>query len=184
MIALAFSLVHTMAETVDNSNRAYALANCVESAAIAIAFQIVMILTDADTIVPDNVAVAMTASCVRCVTYALAIQLVVSVIEPLSDEANDRIAEAWSALDDLVQGLGTTVAIGEVSARLMGVEAAILQILVDEGAVVLPSAGGDAPDGAAATEPPPPSTTGTSPTTDPTPTTEAGTPTTEGTPTT
>jgi putative peptide zinc metalloprotease protein len=137
MLDVAFSIVFADGDTIDHSNRAYALANCMGCVAVAIAFQVVLITAAADLIIPDNLAVAMTASCVSCLTYALAIQLVVTLSGPLSDAAMEQLDALWSELEALEEQLGTTIPIAETAARLDAIEAAILRVLVDDGVVAL-----------------------------------------------
>ena len=137
-LAVAFSLEYADGSTVvDESNRAYALASCLRCVAAAIAFQVVLIVGDADTIIPDNLAVALTGSCVDCVTFALAIQLVVSLSQPLSEGAVEALELLWVQVDALESALGTTVPVEEAAARLVAIEAQILDLLVEDGAIVL-----------------------------------------------
>ena len=47
--------------------------------AVAVAFQVVLIMDDAHVVVPQNLAVAANYDCYRCITAAIASQLVLSV---------------------------------------------------------------------------------------------------------
>jgi putative peptide zinc metalloprotease protein len=193
VLDFAFSFVHADGAVVDQSNRAYALANCMACVAVAIAFQLVLISDSANVVIPDNLAVAITGSCVSCVTYALAIQLVVSLTGPLSDGAMGQLDQLWERLAQLEEELGGAVPIAEAEARLMDIEADILQVLVDDGAVALgpsvasddgstnadsPSSTGSTTTTPMASTPPEETTTTTTASPDPEPTTSTTEPTT------
>ena len=47
--------------------------------AVAVAFQVVLIMDDAQVVVPQNLAVAANYQCYRCITAAIASQLVLSL---------------------------------------------------------------------------------------------------------
>ena len=67
---------------------------------VAVAFQVVLLVGSVDVVVPQNVAVAVNYACVRCVTQALATQLVVSLPGPLSPDGRRGSWPAiWAELD-------------------------------------------------------------------------------------
>ena len=70
---------------VGHRNEAYAFASCTDCAAVAVGFQVVLIVGQADVVVPENLSAAANYNCVRCLTYALASQLVLTLDGPLSD---------------------------------------------------------------------------------------------------
>ena len=76
---VAFALVYADHDTVLNKNEAYAFASCKNCVAVAVAFQVVLIVGDAHVIAPQNISAAVGYNCIRCVTAALAIQLDVSL---------------------------------------------------------------------------------------------------------
>jgi putative peptide zinc metalloprotease protein len=63
-------------KVVDNSNTALAYQSCEECQALAVALQVVLVLSDPNVIVPENLAVAVNEECVSCATAALAYQYV------------------------------------------------------------------------------------------------------------
>ena len=67
------------ATTALNKNEAYAFASCTDCRTVAVAFQVVLVAGQVDVVVPQNLSGALNYACVRCVTQALATQLVVSV---------------------------------------------------------------------------------------------------------
>jgi len=78
----AFSLVHSDdGHPVRNANEAHAYARCIGCKTGAFAFQVVLIVGQADEIVPRNAAVAANYQCRACDTYAFAYQVVASVTE-------------------------------------------------------------------------------------------------------
>ena len=64
-----------------NVNEAHAYASCSNCVTVAVAFQVVLIMDDAQVVVPQNLAVAANYECYRCITAAIASQLVLSVEE-------------------------------------------------------------------------------------------------------
>ena len=76
---LAFAMIWADEEQVTNTNEAYAFASCRNCAAVAVSFQVVLIVGDSEVIVPQNIAAAVNSDCVQCLTYALASQLVVTI---------------------------------------------------------------------------------------------------------
>jgi putative peptide zinc metalloprotease protein len=95
---VAFALVWVRDGSVTNRNEAYAFASCEGCAAVAVGFQVVMIVGEVDVVVPENLAGAVNYACVSCVTYALATQLVVTLPHELSDAANAELAALWEEI--------------------------------------------------------------------------------------
>ncbi|RYP84166.1 hypothetical protein EKO23_17010 [Nocardioides guangzhouensis] len=103
---LAFAMIWVDGDQpVTNTNEAYAAASCEDCAAVAISFQVVLIVGDADTVVPANLATAVNYSCVRCLTYALASQLVVTLDGPLSDAGMAELRALWAEIAAYAQGI-------------------------------------------------------------------------------
>ena len=165
LIAMALSLVFAGDDLVDNANEAYALASCMDCLAAAIAFQLVVVLDDAEVIVPENSAVAVSAYCVRCATYALAFQIIVSVTEPLSEQAAEELDLIWDRLEQLQAGV-QDIPLDEVHAALLEIEAEILDLFAREGIVPddASALGGTELDPAATPSPSPTASTSPSPT--------------------
>jgi putative peptide zinc metalloprotease protein len=125
---VAFALVWADEGTVANTNEAYALASCTGCTTVAVAFQVILVLGQADVVAPENLAVAVNYACLDCLTYALATQLVVTLSEPLSEEAVEAIEELWQEIAEF----STTIEdlpLAELQARLAEYEAQILQII-------------------------------------------------------
>ncbi len=157
---VAFALVWADDGEVLNANEAYAFASCTGCAAVAIGFQVILVLGQADVVVPQNIAAAVNYNCVACATYALAQQLVLTLDGPLSDEGMAAIEAVWAQ----IQQFGSTiqdVPVGQIQSTLAGFEKQILDIVEAESAGETPTA--------------PPSPTGSSPTADPSASTSGGT---------
>ena len=101
MIDLALSLVFVDASTVDNRNEAFAFAACVSCETVAIAFQVVIIVEGNHVVIPENLAAAINVECVRCVTQAIATQLITELPEPLREAELAELELLWSQLEDL-----------------------------------------------------------------------------------
>ncbi|MDR6863974.1 hypothetical protein [Phycicoccus sp. 3266] len=149
---VAFALVWADGDTVTNTNEAYALASCTDCQAVAVAFQVVVIVGDAHVAVPQNIAAAVNYSCVRCVTQALATQLVVTLSGPLSAQSTAQLQALWAQIAQFGQSI-RDVPLDQLQSRVDAYEEQILAILRKDPAWVEPSAG-STPTGTATTGPP------------------------------
>ena len=100
---LAFALVWADGDEVLNVNEAHAYASCSDCVAVAVAFQVVLIMDDAQVVVPQNLAVSANYDCYRCITAAIASQLVLSVTEEAGEEDLRALGEVWSRLIEFAQ---------------------------------------------------------------------------------
>ena len=133
---VSFAVVWVTGEQgpVDQTNEAYALASCTDCSTVAVAFQVVLILGQADVVVPQNYAVAVNYECMACQTYALAVQLVATLTEVPSDDAMAQISALEAELAQL-EADAETIPLDELYDRLTQIEQSILQILgTDTGA--------------------------------------------------
>ena len=101
---VAFALVWADGGPVDTRNEAYAFANCTDCAAVAVGFQVVLIVGQADVVVPENLSAAANYNCVRCLTYALASQLVLTLDGPLSEDGMARLNTLWQEIAEFGRG--------------------------------------------------------------------------------
>ncbi|RLK58147.1 hypothetical protein [Actinokineospora cianjurensis] len=160
---VAFGLVWATEGDVDNRNEAWALASCQNCATVAIAFQIVLIVGKANVVVPENVAVAVNHTCVDCLTYALASQLVVTLSGEPDEAAKAEIAAIWNRMTGLADRVrGMTAA--QIQAELDTVKRDILTVLRNHDPVTTTAVPPSAP------------TSTTVPTTTPDPTESSSTP--------
>ena len=88
-----------------NVNEAQAYASCESCSAVAIAYQVVIVVdtddTDDNVAVPQNLAGALNYDCVNCMTYALAQQLFITVDEPLTYKQKAQLTELWLEMQRL-----------------------------------------------------------------------------------
>ncbi|MFC6286428.1 hypothetical protein ACFP3Q_18385 [Nocardioides sp. GCM10027113] len=132
--AVAFALVWADGDQPAlNTNEAYAIASCTGCAAVAVAFQVVLVVGETDVAVPQNISVAANHECTSCLTYSLAVQLFATLDGPLSPEATARIEEVWAEV--LAYGSGIAgVPLDRIQADLTAFEAEILAIIeADQG---------------------------------------------------
>lgn len=125
---VAFALVWTEDGPVDTRNEAYAFASCSDCAAVAVGFQVVLIIGQADIIVPENLSAAANYNCVRCLTYALASQLVLTLDGPLSADSMTRLSQLWeeiAAFGRTLQG----VPLSEIQGRLEAYKQQIMDLI-------------------------------------------------------
>ncbi len=114
---MAFALVWVTDDAVLNTNEAYALASCRGCTAVAVAFQVVLVVGQADVVVPQNLAAAVNYGCVDCLTYALVKQLVVTLPEGLSPAAQREIEALWRQIAEYGRNL-EDVPLSRVQAEL------------------------------------------------------------------
>ena len=122
-------------DAVTNTNEAFAAASCTNCAAVAVSFQVVLVMGDADVVVPVNTAVAVNYECTACLTYALAAQLVITLDGPVSDETMAALQELWAE----IAAYGTTITdapLADIQATLEGYKAEILAILETDPAFI------------------------------------------------
>ncbi|MDX6663199.1 MAG: putative peptide zinc metalloprotease protein [Solirubrobacterales bacterium] len=74
----AFSIRQVSGDVVDQQNAAVAYSSCSSCQAVAVAIQIVLVMSDPSVVTPENVAIAINENCTACETMALAYQFVVS----------------------------------------------------------------------------------------------------------
>lgn len=125
---VAFALVYADQDTVLNKNEAYAFASCKKCVAVAVAFQVVLVVGDAHVVAPQNISAAVSYNCIRCVTAALAIQLDVSI--PSRPDAST--AAALQALWAKIQAFGKHLrglTFSQIRDKLIAYEKQILSVV-------------------------------------------------------
>ncbi|MDR7161562.1 hypothetical protein [Arthrobacter sp. BE255] len=140
---VAFALVWAEdGKPVDTTNEAYAFASCTDCAAVAVGFQVVLIVGQADVIVPENLSAAANYNCARCLTYALASQLVLTLDGPLSDGSTSRLNALWAEIAEFGRNL-QNVPLSEIQERLTAFKEQIIGIVQADpsvtGSPVLPA---------------------------------------------
>jgi putative peptide zinc metalloprotease protein len=125
---VAFALVWADGDQVLNVNEAHAYASCSDCVAVAVAFQVVLILDDAQVVVPQNLAVAANYDCHRCITAAVASQLVLSLDAPPGQEELRQLAEVWNRLLEFANTI-TSYSLEEITSQLEAFKSEILAIL-------------------------------------------------------
>ncbi len=139
-VALALVWVED-GEAALNTNEAYAFASCETCAAVAVAFQVVLVVGDNDVAAPQNLAGAVNVDCVNCLTYAVAQQLFITLDGPLSEEAMARLNEIWAAIADFGQQIAS-IPLDQIDDQLDAFELAVLEVIEADqpGTVPFPSA--------------------------------------------
>ena len=169
---LAFALVWAEGNEVLNVNEAHAYASCSDCVAVAVAFQVVLIMDDAQVVVPQNLAVAATYDCYRCITAAIASQLVLSVTDEPGQEKLRALGEVWNRLTQFA-GKITSYSLTEITTQLQAFKAEIVAILGTAPPVTTSQTATGSPSGTAT--PSPTGTSSPSPTQQPTTSTPAPT---------
>jgi putative peptide zinc metalloprotease protein len=127
---VAFALVWAESDEVLNVNEAHAYASCADCVAVAVAFQVVLIPDDAQVVVPQNLAVAANYDCYRCITAAVASQLVLSVQQDPGQEDLRALGEVWNQLQQFARTI-TSYTLTEITAQLDVFKAQIVAILMN-----------------------------------------------------
>ncbi|MEO5778993.1 hypothetical protein [Arthrobacter sp. PAMC25284] len=126
---VAFALVWADdGQPVDTKNEAYAYANCTDCAAVAVGFQVVLIVGQTNVIVPQNLSTAANYDCVRCLTYALASQLVLTLDGPLGADSMGKLSALWQEIADYGRNL-QNVPLSEIQGRLAAFQDQIKEII-------------------------------------------------------
>lgn len=140
VIRLAFNVTRTMHDTVDNSNAAVAFASCTDCQTIAVAIQVVLVMSDPSVVTPENVAIAINQECTACETFASAYQFVITTGGPVhfTSEGAGLLADLKKRLRDLLE---SDLPLAELDAQLDALMDELAGILRDH----LVPAGGDDP---------------------------------------
>lgn len=153
--SVAFALVWAEdGEPVDARNEAYAFASCTGCAAVAVGFQVVLVMGQADVIVPENLSAAANYNCLDCLTYALASQLVLTLDGPLEEDSMARLTALWEEIAAYGRNIHN-VPLSEIQAALASYKEQIIGIIrADPSASAGPAASRPAsPSPASATAP-------------------------------
>lgn len=127
--SVAFALVWAEdGEPVDARNEAYAFASCTGCAAVAVGFQVVLIVGQAEVIVPENLSAAANYNCLECLTYALASQLVLTLDGPLSEEGMASLQALWAEIAEYGRNI-RNVPLSEIQDRLADYKEQITAII-------------------------------------------------------
>jgi putative peptide zinc metalloprotease protein len=181
---VAFAIRQVMGDVVDQTNGAVAYASCTDCAAVAIAFEIVLVEGNPSTVTPTNLAISINENCDTCVAVAEAYQFVLGTggLVHFDHEGNKILSEIRRELHSLRK---EDLTIDQLQARLDSIAARIADVLRNH---LVPVGNAKPPDGtetATTTTTPENTTSTTTPTTtEVTTTTEPTTTTTEVTTTT
>jgi putative peptide zinc metalloprotease protein len=127
--SVAFALVWAEdGEPVDTRNAAYAFASCTGCAAVAVGFQVVLVVGQANVVVPENLSAAANYNCLECLTYALASQLVLTLDGPLTDEGMASLQALWAEIAEYGRNI-QNVPLSEIQARLAAYKEQITAII-------------------------------------------------------
>src|SRR3954452_3795263 len=162
---VAFAIRHVMGDVVDQTNGAVAYASCTDCAAVAIAFEIVLVEGDPSTVTPTNVAIAINDNCDTCVAVAEAYQFVLGTggLVHFDPEGNKILADIRKELHSLKK---QDLTLDQLQALLDSISARIAEVLANH---LVPVPGKKTGQQQATTEATP-TTTATTPDTTSTPT--------------
>ena len=125
---LAFDIRRVMNGVVDQTNTAVAYSSCSNCRTIAIAVQVVLVMGPAETVNPENVALAINENCTTCETLASAYQIVLGTGGPVrfTREARNQVREIQEAL----------AALGDSDAPIADIKAEADRLVADLKAVL------------------------------------------------
>jgi putative peptide zinc metalloprotease protein len=161
---VAFAIRHVMNGVVDQTNGAVAYASCTDCAAVAIAFEIVLVESNPSVVTPTNVAIAINENCTTCVAVAEAYQFVLGTggIAHFDHEGNKILSDIRHELHSLKK---EDLTLDQLQAKMDDIAARIADVLANHLVPVGSKDKSDAEQSTTAT------TTTTTPTTTSTPTT-------------
>jgi putative peptide zinc metalloprotease protein len=127
---VAFAIRHVMGDVVDQTNGAVAYDSCTDCAAVAIAFEIVLVEGDPSTVTPTNVAIAFNENCDTCVAVAEAYQFVLGTgsLVHFDHEGNQILADIRKELHSLKK---EDLTLDELQAELDSISARIADVLAN-----------------------------------------------------
>jgi putative peptide zinc metalloprotease protein len=127
---VAFAIRHVMSDVVDQTNGAVAYASCTDCAAVAIAFEIVLVEGDPSTVTPTNVAIAFNENCDTCVAVAEAYQFVLGTggLVHFDNEGNKTLADIRKELHSLKK---EDLTLDQLQAELDSISARIADVLAN-----------------------------------------------------
>lgn len=130
---LAFSIRHVADGVVDQENLAVAYASCTDCRTVALAFQVVIVMGDANYVAPVNQAAALNDQCVECLTFASATQIVVGVDGPVvfTPEGQRRLAVLRGRMAALEARIDQLTA-AQLAAEVSSIEQELIAILEEE----------------------------------------------------
>jgi putative peptide zinc metalloprotease protein len=144
---VAFAIRHVMGDVVDQTNAAVAYSSCTDCAAVAIAFELVLVAGNPDTVTPTNLAIAINENCDTCVAVAEAYQFVLGTggIVHFDAEGNRMLADIRQRLRSLKK---EDLTIQQLQAILDDMQAQIADVLANH---LVPAGPRNAVDQAATT---------------------------------
>jgi putative peptide zinc metalloprotease protein len=117
-------------ERVVTSNEAIAYASCSDCVTVAVSFQVLVIVGEAEVIVPQNTSEALNYDCFRCITAAVAKQLVITVEEMPGQDKQVLLSDIWGQLADFATTM-PSLPLSQVLDRLEEFEEQIKAVLTD-----------------------------------------------------
>jgi hypothetical protein len=105
LFRFAFDIHRTMNSVIDETNIALSYASCEGCQTVAVAIQIVLVSSNPDSVVPENVAISINEECISCETMASAYQFVVGTGDKIKLDKDGRklIKDIRKAFYDLAR---------------------------------------------------------------------------------
>lgn len=127
--SVAFALVWAEdGAPVTTTNEAYAFASCTGCSAVAVGFQVVLVVGQTDVIVPQNLSAAANYNCLDCLAYALASQLLLTLDGPLDGDSKQQLEALWAQIAEYGRNL-QDVPLSDIQATLNGYKEQITAII-------------------------------------------------------
>ena len=128
---VAFAIRHVMGDVVDETNAAVAYNSCNDCAAVAIAFEIVLVEGSPSVVSPQNISIAINENCTTCVAVAEAYQFVLggdTGLVHFDSEGNRILADIRKELHSLKK---EDLTLDQLQARLDAIAAQIADVLAN-----------------------------------------------------
>lgn len=122
---------------VDETNSAYALADCRSCTTVAVSFQVVLVVGQSNTVAPVDAAGALNYECAACTTTAIADQMVVTLASQPSQRLLSELEAALRQLNALPL-LGRAGTPQAIAAEVTAVEDQVAGALQSSGLLTTP----------------------------------------------
>jgi putative peptide zinc metalloprotease protein len=138
LFRVGFKITRANGDVVDASNGAVAFSSCEECRTVAIAYQVVLVMSDPSIITPVNLAIAFNLECDTCMSFAYANQFVYSTggYVRFTPEGSQTVARLRREVRDL---RFASLTVYELVAILRDVAARLEQVVRTETVPIGPS---------------------------------------------
>lgn len=131
LLDFAFEIRRVAGDVVDNENAAIAFNQCERCRSVAVAIQIVLVVSDPSVVTPGNAAVAVNYQCTLCESLAMAYQFVIGV-PPDFRFSGEAMSEIKRIRNEIRRLMRSDLPIPELRARIDALADRLRQVLRED----------------------------------------------------